>query len=262
MKKDFPEEGEIVIGTVIDVKPFGAFVELLDYPKKEGMIHVSEVSSGWVKNIRDFVKKGQRVVAKVTRSQKRKSQIDLSLKRVTDQQRKVKIQEWKRLQRAEKLLEFAGKKCNKSLKESWDEVGYLLEEEFGELYDALEYLVIEGKEVLNELDISEEWADALYEIAKENIELTNVKVEGILTLTTTDAEGIKKIKNAIKTGLKANPYEDVEVDIKYIGAPHYRIEIKSPDYKSGEEVLKIVSNAAIDYIKKSNGEGSFIRENA
>jgi len=226
------------------------------------MIHVSEVSSGWVKNIRDFVKKGQRIVAKVTRSQKRKSQIDLSLKRVTDQQRKIKVQEWKRYQRAEKLLEFAGKKCGKTLKESWEEVGYILEEEFGELYDGLESLIIEGKEVLNDLGISEQWANALYEIAKENIELTNVKVDGILTLSTTCSDGIKKIKNAIKAGIKANPYEDVEVDIKYIGAPQYRVEIKAPDYKSGEEVLKIVSNKAIEYISKYDGKGSFIREDA
>ncbi|AEH06513.1 Translation initiation factor 2 subunit alpha [Methanothermococcus okinawensis IH1] len=261
MRKDFPDEGEIVIGTVIDVKPFGAFVELLEYPKKEGMVHISEVSSGWVKNIRDFVKKGQRVVAKVMRVNKRKGQIDLSLKRVTDQQRKAKVQEWKRLQRAEKLLEFAGAKLGKSLEESWEEVGHPLEEEFGELYEALEYIIIEGKDVLTELGISEEWANALYEVAKENIELTNVKVDGILTLTTTEPNGIKVIKNALRKALKANPYEDVKVDIRYIGAPKYRIEILSPDYKSGEEVLKTVANTAIDYIKKyKGGEGSFVRE--
>lgn len=65
MRNDFPEEGDIIIGNVIDVKSFGAFIELLEYPGKEGMVHISEVSSGWIKNIRDHIKKGQRVVAKV-----------------------------------------------------------------------------------------------------------------------------------------------------------------------------------------------------
>ncbi|HID47317.1 MAG TPA: S1 RNA-binding domain-containing protein, partial [Methanococcaceae archaeon] len=105
MRKDFPEEGELVIGTVVDVKPYGAFVQLLEYPNREGMIHISEVSSGWVKNIRDHVKRGQRVVAKVMRVDKKKGHIDLSLKRVTEQQKKAKIQEWQRFQRAEKLLQ-------------------------------------------------------------------------------------------------------------------------------------------------------------
>lgn len=106
MRNDFPEEGDIIIGNVIDVKSFGAFIELLEYPGKEGMVHISEVSSGWIKNIRDHIKKGQRVVAKVMRVTPHKNQIDLSLKRATDQQKKVKVQEWKRFQRAEKLLQF------------------------------------------------------------------------------------------------------------------------------------------------------------
>ncbi|HIP84168.1 MAG TPA: translation initiation factor IF-2 subunit alpha [Methanothermococcus okinawensis] len=261
MRKDFPEEGELVIGTVVDVKPYGAFVQLLEYPNREGMIHISEVSSGWVKNIRDHVKRGQRVVAKVMRVDKKKGHIDLSLKRVTEQQKKAKIQEWKRFQRAEKLLQFAGEKLGKSLEEAWEEVGYKLEEEFGELYHALECIAIEGKEILEELDIPREWRDVLYQVAVENIELPTVKVDGILTITTTESRGIDVIKKVLKKALEANPYEDVLVDIRYIGAPKYRIEVEAPDYKSGEEVLRRVAETAINSIKKyKGGEGSFTRE--
>ncbi|EHP89691.1 translation initiation factor IF-2 subunit alpha [Methanotorris formicicus] len=261
MRRDFPEEGDIVIGTVIDVKPYGAFVELLEYPGKEGMIHISEVSSGWIKNIRDYIKKGQRVVAKVMRVNEEKGQIDLSLKRVTEQQKRAKVQEWKRFQRAEKMLEMAAQKLGKSLEEAWEEVGYLLEEEFGELYGAFEGLVIEGKELLEGLDIPQEWIDALYDIARENIELTNVKVEGFVELKSLAPDGVKIIKKALTNALKANPYEDVEVEITYVGSPKYRIEVIAPDYKSGEEVLKKVAEKAVEYIEKYGGEGKFYREN-
>uniref|UniRef100_A9A8V6 Translation initiation factor 2 subunit alpha n=1 Tax=Methanococcus maripaludis (strain C6 / ATCC BAA-1332) TaxID=444158 RepID=A9A8V6_METM6 len=262
MRKDFPEEGDIVIGNVIDVKSFGAFIELLEYPGKEGMVHISEVSSGWIKNIRDHIKKGQRVVAKVMRVTPHKNQIDLSLKRATDQQKKVKVQEWKRFQRAEKLLQFASEKLGKPIEEGWEVVGYPLIDEFGELYDAFESIVIEGKEVLDELEtpLPQEWADVIYEIASENIELSSVKVAGIVSLTTTDPTGVKIIKNGLKKALKANPYEDVEVNITYIGAPKYRVEVLAPDYKSGEDVLRKVSEEAIDFIKKhAGGTGSFVR---
>jgi translation initiation factor 2 subunit 1 len=263
MRKEYPEEGDIVIGNVIEVKSFGAFVELLEYPGKEGMVHISEVSSGWIKNIRDHIKKGQRVVAKVTRVNPQKGQIDLSLKRVTDQQRRVKVQDWKRFQRAEKLLGFVAEKIGKTLDDARREVAYPLEEEFGELYDGLEGLIIEGKELLEELNIPEEWRDVLYEVAKENIELTNVKVDGILTLTTTEPNGIKVIKNTLKKALKENPYEDVKVSISYIGAPKYRVEVIAPDYKSGEDVLKRVAESAIEYIKKyEGGEGNFVRQDS
>ncbi|ABR54912.1 translation initiation factor 2, alpha subunit [Methanococcus vannielii SB] len=262
MRKDFPEEGDIVIGNVTDVKAFGAFIELLEYPGKEGMVHISEVSSGWIKNIRDHIKKGQRVVAKVMRVNPGKNQIDLSLKRATDQQKKSKVQEWKKFQRAEKLLQFASEKLGKTLEDGWEAVGYLLVDKFGELYDAFESMVIEGKEVLDELEtpVSKEWADMIYEVACENIELSNVKVDGILTLTTTEPSGVKVIKNGLKKAFKANPYEDVKVNITYVGAPKYRIEVIAPDYKSGEEVLRRVAEEAIEYIKDyKGGQGSFVR---
>jgi predicted RNA-binding protein with RPS1 domain len=50
-KKEFPEVGELVIGDVTDVFPYGAFVKLDEYDKV-GMIHIKEISSAWVKNIR------------------------------------------------------------------------------------------------------------------------------------------------------------------------------------------------------------------
>ncbi|ENN96651.1 translation initiation factor IF-2 subunit alpha [Methanocaldococcus villosus KIN24-T80] len=259
MRKEFPEEGDIVIGVVKEVKPYGAFVELLEYPGKEGMIHISEVTSGWVKNIRDHVKPGQRVVAKVLRVDEKKGHIDLSLKRISEQQRREKIQEWKRFQRASKMLERAAEKLGKSLEEAWDEVGYLLEDEFGELYNAFETLVIEGKEALEGLDISEDWKNVLYEVAKESIELTNVEVEGIIEMTCFEPDGIDRIKKALKEALKANPYEDVEVKITYVGAPKYRVEVIAPDYKSGEEVFKNVCESAIKAIKKLKGEGKYYR---
>ncbi len=259
MRHDYPEEGDIVIGTVKEVKPYGAFVELLEYPGKEGMIHISEVTSGWVKNIRDHVKVGQRVVAKVLKVDKKKGHIDLSLKRVTEQQRREKVLEWKRFQRASKMLERAAEKLGKSLEEAWEEVGYLLEDEFGELYNAFETLVIEGKEVLDDLDISEEWKDVLYEVAKESIELSNVEVNGIIEMTCFEPDGIKRIKKALKNALKANPYEDVEVNITYIGAPKYRVEVIAPDYKSGEDIFKKVCERALKEIKKLKGEGKYYR---
>nr|NIP36032.1 S1 RNA-binding domain-containing protein [Thermoplasmata archaeon]NIS13138.1 S1 RNA-binding domain-containing protein [Thermoplasmata archaeon]NIS21032.1 S1 RNA-binding domain-containing protein [Thermoplasmata archaeon]NIT78497.1 S1 RNA-binding domain-containing protein [Thermoplasmata archaeon]NIW83598.1 S1 RNA-binding domain-containing protein [Thermoplasmata archaeon] len=61
----FPEEGELVVGTVVKVENFGAFVSLEEYPGKEGFIHVAEVAPGWVKYIRDYVRENQKIVTKV-----------------------------------------------------------------------------------------------------------------------------------------------------------------------------------------------------
>ncbi|HWM50791.1 MAG TPA: S1 RNA-binding domain-containing protein, partial [Thermoplasmata archaeon] len=43
---EWPDEGELVVCTVTNVKNFGAFVTLDEYESKEGFIHIAEVSSG------------------------------------------------------------------------------------------------------------------------------------------------------------------------------------------------------------------------
>ncbi|MCH7962148.1 MAG: polyribonucleotide nucleotidyltransferase, partial [Planctomycetes bacterium] len=55
--------GAIYTGKVVSVKDFGAFIELA--PGTDGMCHVSELASGFVKNVGDVVKIGDMVKVKV-----------------------------------------------------------------------------------------------------------------------------------------------------------------------------------------------------
>ena len=57
------QEGAIVSGKVTGITDFGAFVELED--GKSGMVHISEISSGYVKDINDILKINQEVRVKI-----------------------------------------------------------------------------------------------------------------------------------------------------------------------------------------------------
>ncbi|MFB6185156.1 MAG: S1 RNA-binding domain-containing protein, partial [Haloarculaceae archaeon] len=103
----WPEQGELVVGVVDEIEDFGVFVDLQEYEDKRGLVHISEVASGWIKNVRDHVSEGQKVVAKVLEVDTNSQQIDLSLKDVNDHQRKEKIQEWKNEQKADNWMELA-----------------------------------------------------------------------------------------------------------------------------------------------------------
>ena len=72
------EVGAIVEGKVTGLTDFGAFVELED--GSTGMVHISEVSASYVKNIRDHLKEGQSVKVKVI-SIDEKGHINLSVKK-------------------------------------------------------------------------------------------------------------------------------------------------------------------------------------
>ena len=54
---------EIVVGEVTGIQPYGAFVKLES--GETGLIHISEISSLFVKNISDYVKIGQQIRVKV-----------------------------------------------------------------------------------------------------------------------------------------------------------------------------------------------------
>lgn len=71
--------GEIVEGPVVKIMDFGAIVQL--GPKQDGMIHVSELKNGFVKNVEEVVRVGDRVRAKILRADP-DGRIGLTLKNV------------------------------------------------------------------------------------------------------------------------------------------------------------------------------------
>ena len=106
-REGWPEPGDLLVCTVTQVVDFGAFVTLDEYPGKQGLIHISEVASGWIKYIRDHVREGQKIVCKVLNVDRSRHHIDLSLKDVNEHQRREKIQEWKADQKSWKWLQMS-----------------------------------------------------------------------------------------------------------------------------------------------------------
>ena len=74
-----PEVGKVYRGKIKRIMNFGAFCEIL--PGKEGLIHVSELSDKYVKNVEDAVKIGDEVVVKVIEIDELK-RVNLSRKQV------------------------------------------------------------------------------------------------------------------------------------------------------------------------------------
>ena len=55
--------GDIVDGFVTGIQPYGAFVSLDE--ETQGLIHVSEIQSGYTKNIQDVLKVGEKVQVQI-----------------------------------------------------------------------------------------------------------------------------------------------------------------------------------------------------
>ncbi|MGX4685722.1 CvfD/Ygs/GSP13 family RNA-binding post-transcriptional regulator [Vagococcus sp. JNUCC 83] len=70
--------GDVLTGEITGIQPYGAFVSLGD--NQQGLIHVSEVKHGFIKNIEDELKVGQSVTVQVIDIDEYTKKISLSLR--------------------------------------------------------------------------------------------------------------------------------------------------------------------------------------
>ena len=57
---ELPEVGEIVIATVTRIMDQGAYVTLDEYNNIQGFLHISEIATGWIRNVEKFVRMGEK----------------------------------------------------------------------------------------------------------------------------------------------------------------------------------------------------------
>lgn len=257
LKKEYPDEGELVIATVQNVFKQGAFVTLDEYGNKKGLLHLSEISLKWVRNIHDYVKEGQKVVLLVLKVNPERGHIDLSLRRVKEHQKKEKLKEVKQRQRAEKFLEQLANELKLPKDIVKEKISEKLLQKYSSLYSALEAIATDEK-ILDNIEIEKSWKQTFLNLLRKNIKAPFVEIFGYLELKSYEPDGILNIKEALKRF--QNYKSDCEIEVKYISAPRYRVQVKAKDYKTAERILKSATDEAIDYIKKTHGEGKFYRE--
>ncbi len=257
-----PNAGDYVIVRIRDIVPYGAFVELVEYPGYRGFIHISEISTSWVKNIRHHVKEGQMRVAKVLNVSHHKRMCDLSLKRVSGAIEKRKLDELRRKKRGQGLLRAAAKLAARPESEI-PEIEEKLAEAFGDALTAFEEIVFTGKHVLDGVDIPADWKAAIISIAQKSIEIPRKTVRANVDIRVPGPFGAKVIREALLRAKGAiTSKEHAEARIYYVGAPTYAIEVTTTDYKSAEKLLASVCEDLVKFVQKQGGTASWERVEA
>ena len=73
-------KGKIVRATVTGIESYGAFVSLDEY--YSGLVHISEISHNFVKDIRDFVKIGDTIYVEIIDVDDKLGHLSLSIKNI------------------------------------------------------------------------------------------------------------------------------------------------------------------------------------
>lgn len=244
----YPEEDEVVICTITNIQYHSVFAKLDDFDKS-GMIHISEVSPGRIRNIRDFVTEGKKVICKVLHIDLQKGHIDLSLRRVTEVQKRQKNEQIKQEQKAEKIVESLAQQQKKQAEAVYKEIAPLLLKKYLYLFDAFTD-VVENDVSLEELGLPKDIAEVLTKLIHEKIKPKSVQIAGEASLQSYSENGLELVQKSLMEVLKTHS----NLTIRYAGGGRYSFLIVAPNYKQAEKTLEQTNTLLIQKLAK---EGSY-----
>lgn len=82
------KEGNTIKGKVTGVEDYGIFVSVDE--ETDGLIHISEISDAFVKNVHDYAEVGQTIEAKVIEYDAENKKLKLSIKELNEEVKKKK----------------------------------------------------------------------------------------------------------------------------------------------------------------------------
>jgi translation initiation factor 2 subunit 1 len=256
-EEGWPEYGDLVIATVNSVMDYGAYANLDEYNRR-GFLHISEISSARIRNVRDFVRENQKLVLKVLRVDKEKGHIDLSLRRVNKRERIEKVKSWKEDRKGIALLFAVADKAGLTKEQANQQIGAVLEEKYG-LYPAFEKIAKEGISVVTELGIPENIAQVIVQVAEERIKVKMVKIRGVIEVRCPQRNGVKCIQEAFNKATSSQ-LKTAKIEFSVIAAPKYRVEVSADNWKRAEDLLEKVGEKVVANVVQAGGHGEFKRE--
>ncbi|MDQ3836331.1 MAG: S1 RNA-binding domain-containing protein [Thermoproteota archaeon] len=144
---------------------YGSYLTLDEYNNMTGFVHISEIATGWIRNIERHVRPKQKVVLKVIRINNARGEVDTSLKQVSSKERRLKIIEAKKNDKSAAFLDFIKSKL-KLIQEKTEDLEDKLLEKYLFAYDAVEVPVRNGIDAINSVSPSKQAKDVTLEASK------------------------------------------------------------------------------------------------
>jgi len=254
--QELPEQGEIVLGTITKVMDHGAYVTLDEYDGLQGFLHISEIAPGWIRSVSRFIKNGEKKVLLVKRVRAERSDIDLSLKQISIDQKKKKLLEVKRHEKGNTLVLKVQEKAKLS-KSDLTKLEDCFYSKYDSIYDAFMDIARQGISVLDDLKIPKKTLDTINQVSSK-IKLPSVEIRGILEISSDRSDGVEVIKNTLLNFTTGDKGKNIQ--ITYLGAPKYRLAVTAQEFKSAEKKLKPILEEIQKEIKNKKGSFKFTRE--
>lgn len=259
-KDRFPEVEDVVMVNVRSIAEMGAYVKLLEYNNIEGMILLSELSRRRIRSINKLIRVGRDECVVVIRVDKEKGYIDLSKRRVSQEEAKKCENKYSKakcvysiLRHTAELLEF---QTDEQFEDLFTRTAWALDtkykrptEKYPASYDMFKKAIDEPG-VLDELELSDDERSVLMKNIKRRLTPQAMKIRSDVEVSCYTYEGVDAVKKALLKGIACST-EEHKIKINLIAPPVYVLTTQSLDRQAGlgaltsclEEIEKVITGS-------------------
>ncbi len=229
------KEGQVVYCTVKQIQGTTVFLDLEE--GKEGTMTFSEVSAGRIRNIRDFVFPGKKIICKILKINS-SGEIHLSLRRVTSKEKAETLQKHTKEKNLSKIFKL-------NVKENSEDILNKIKDENNGLIDFFEKAKLSPG--ILEKYISKEESKKILKILQEKKDKPK-EIDKKFFLQCKNEEGIISLKKIL---------EGFEEIIVYLSPGKFRIKKSGKDYK---EINKEIDTILETIEKRAKQEKAVFRK--
>lgn len=248
-KEGYPEINEIVYCTVKKIYGNTVFVYLEEF-EKEGVLTISEIAPGRIRNLRDHVVEGKQIVCKVLRVDPKQKRIDVSLRRVSIPMMKKKLDIIKKEEYSERVYEEVSKEFNLTKDDLFEKTYEPIFEEYETVFEALYNIMLNNEQISMFENLSKEQQQTFVSYINDRIKPEEITLKKKFNLSSIQPEGVEDVKKTIQKAVEGVNYDKIHVF--YTAAGEFGVTITHEDMKSADKIYSIFKKS-LETSAKTNG---------
>jgi translation initiation factor 2 subunit 1 len=255
-----PDLEDTVMVKVVKIAEMGAYVTLLEYDNKEGMILLSELSRRRIRSVNKLIRVGRSECVVVIRVDKDKGYIDLSKRRVDPKDIAACDERYAKAKAVNSILRHVasqlGFTTNEQLEDLYEKAVWHFDKKEKKKAAAYDYFkrALTDTTVFDECNLDPDIKSKLLEDITKKLTPQAVKIRADFEVSCFAYEGVEAVKEALIVG-KQHSSEIMPIKINLIAAPLFVITAQTMEREEG--IAKV--EKALDDIKSKieSYHGSF-----